>query len=400
MAIEGLRAAVSGLHDRLGLPSGVARVLPRKLRSRFSLWLIVTFLLCVLTPALLVGVYSLFWKTPTYMSEARLAVQSADRGSDVAASGLSSIMKKIGGGAAIFDRGDIFGVRDYVLSRDIILSLGGPKRLVEIFGKSNVDPLSRLESDASIEDAWEYWQGKVTAYADTSSNILILRVNAFDPADAKSLLEEIAANSEKLINEITLKQRAQTLAMADEQVRRSSEAVAEARTQLLNFQQQTGVIEPIETVSHIAELIGKLDMEKIDLEIDLGTRDKSGLRNDSKRNEIELKIEALSAQIADLENKLVGAQRSDSMLSILRQFELLKLNEEFQTQLYTINRNSYEQARRALEEQQKFLIVIVKPVLPQEPANWHPLRDALLTLFGALVLWGIAALIVGAILDE
>ncbi|SOC08277.1 capsular polysaccharide transport system permease protein [Rhodobacter sp. JA431] len=389
---------------RAALPEQMPATAPKQgketRRWRFSRLMGFSLLICVILPTLLFAYYTVFHRSPLYMSEARLMVSSADNSSNISGAALNSFVRKIGKGTSLPNHGDVYSARDYILSRNIIYEIGGKERLIQVFSGAETDVLSRLDPTGSIEDFWLYWQDRVTAYVDPTSDILIVRVHAFQPEDAQKLMEDIVASTEKLINDMSVRRRQQALEMARAKVAESLDEVARTRAEMLELQQETGVIDPLKTAAQITKLISELKLERIELEIDLSTRGSSGLRNDTRNQETEYKIGAISRQIEDLQGQLVNAGRADSMISVLRHYELLALNEEFQTQIYTIDRNAYENAKRALEEQQKYLSVIVKALPPEKPINTNPTREIIMLFFALLVLWGIVTLTVSAIRDR
>src|SRR5690606_19315811 len=142
-------------------------------------------------------------------------------------------------------------VANYIRGRTIIDELGGRSALHAIYSKSEIDSLSKLQENASLEELWKYWNQKVTATVDTLSGIVTINVRAFSPAEAQKLAQMIVARSEHLINEMSDRMRRDALQRAETEVQLSQDRVAKARSALVEFRNRTSLINPTESATSI-----------------------------------------------------------------------------------------------------------------------------------------------------
>lgn len=199
---------------------------------------------------------------------------------------------------------------------------------------------------------------------------------------------------------MTRRGRQAALESSELELRSSAAELSASRAKLLEFQSRTGVIDPTETVSQIGALIADLRLSQLEFQALLEVSDRIGTESLARRTEREAQIDILESQISNLEDQLTGRGRSSSVASVLREYEILKMNEEIAGQMYRMNRSAYEQARRRVEEQQRFVVQVVRPVVAEKPSGPRSLANTA-TLFGALsVLWGISMLVVAAIRDR
>lgn len=373
----------------------------RESRRRFGFWLVLTFVIAVLTPTIANFFYLHYIKTAVYNSEARLSVRTNSQEAELASSGsLSQLMARTGLNTTSSDRSDIYAVQNFLLSQNAVAAVGGMPRMIQVFGDPSTDPLSRLGNSASFEDALSYWRGKVSVYVESTSGILILNVESFDADSSFQLTNDLVTASEQLLNDMTRRGRQAALESSESELRSSAAELSTSRAKLFEFQSRTGVIDPTETVSQIGALISDLRLSQLELQGLLEVSDRIGAETQARRTEREAQVNILESQIASLEDQLTGTGRSNSVASVLREYEILKMNEEIAGQMYRMNRSAYEQARRRVEEQQRFVVQVVRPVVAEKPSGPRSLTDTA-TLFGALsVLWGIAMLVVAAIRDR
>lgn len=367
-------------------------------------WLLLSFLACVVLPCVLAGVYLLFFASPQYQVETKLTVRSASSTGGATLS--SSILSKIGVSSVGANGQDSVIVVDYVKSRAIIADIGGPSAIGAHFGKASIDYFSRLDVKDGEEEIFKYWSDHVVAQNDGISGIITVRVLGFSPDDTLDLTNTIIHASERMLNRLSLRIRQDQMQRANAEVESSAKDLAEARSQIIEFQERTHTLDPTESAKRILEIISRLRMQYIDIDKDLalsksiGTRargDAAAVTRPGDR-QLEANAEVLDNQIKKYEAMLVGS--GDATLSTqFKEFELLKLRQEFAEKLYTVSRAAYEEARRSLERQQLYLAVVVEPTAPDRPTFPTPFISVVLLFASLTIGWGILCLLIAAVRD-
>lgn len=361
-----------------------------------------SFLLLVVFPSLIAFFYYSIFASNVFVAETKLTVRAApesDAKSTTTSGGASSIIGKLGLGKSGSPAQDSRIILDYLRSRAAIEDVGGRVTLAALYDKPAIDWFSRLNSQVYAEELTSYWQGKVTASVDTVSNILTLRVKGYTADDAQYLAQKLVSSSEVLINRISRRSREDALHRAQEEVARSMTELANARLQLLSLQQATGSIDPAQSGKQIAKLISTLTFQKIQLESQLAVSDSTGVKGRPGDRYVQSSLDVINTKIQDLEVMLTG-NKASSVSMQLKDFELLKLRQEFAEQIYTLSRASYEEARRNSEKQQLYLVVVVPPFKPEYALFPRAFLDTLLVMLGCLVLWSIGALLFASVRDS
>ncbi|WP_440658026.1 hypothetical protein [Ensifer adhaerens] len=362
-----------------------------------------SFLLCVLAPTFLVFVYSLFFASDVFVSEAKIAVREsieADGSSQNSmASTASSILSKAGLTKSSNTFQNAMIVVDYVKSRAAVEAVGGRERMKNIYGLSEVDWLSRLAPSEDFEDILQYWNERVSISLDTLSNIITLRVHTFRPENSLELSQDLISKSESLINHISQRNRQDALTRASAEVEKSTRALADARSALLDFQQRFSTIDPVENGKQIVALISQLTARKIEMESRLAVAASMGNSERPGETYLRAQLDVVQSQIKDLNARLTGTENGSSVSAQLKDYELLKLRQEFAEQVQLLSRASYEEARRRMAQQQLYVVTVVPPMLPDVARYPRPAIDAALVFLAAFVLWSIASLLVANIRD-
>jgi capsular polysaccharide transport system permease protein len=352
----------------------------------------------VLAPTVLFAVYTAFWQSEGYVAEARLTVRAAqERPASMADP--ASFLGKLTGGAKNTQQ-DSYIILNYIRSHAIIIDLGGRTYLETVFSRPDGDYFSRLKKGRTIEDLLQYWSKHIIASVDTVSGILTVKVIAFTPEDALRVSQDIIQQSEKLVNAISLRNRRDALARAEDEVALSARNLAEARQKTLQFRNENVLIDPASRAAGLSELIGKLTVEKLEIENTLATLS-SSLSSDAPSQRFQRgKLDTLNQQIDTLKASLTNLRGDDTVSAQMATFERLKLDEQFAEKIYSIAQNASIRARQELNKQQLFLVTVVAPTLPESATYPKVAANILLLLASLFVLWAIGALIGATINDQ
>ncbi len=372
----------------------------RRLSDRFGL-MGLSFILCVLLPGLIGAFYVLALAPKEYVSEFRVVVHSGEEGPNLAAL-LSGAMASTASLLAPPSESsqNAFMVSDYVKSRNMIDGLGGKPRLYDIYSTSKGGWIAGLARDSSQEDVRKYWQGKLRTEIDSSSSVLTVQVRAFTRPDALALANDVIALSEKMVNDISDRSRADALSRALNEVDRAQSQVVAAHQALLHFRNNQQVLDPTQDATAISQLIVSLLKERMTLENDRAGMGNSVSAQSPVTRLMASRVADIDGQIAGLKAKLTSHSTGPAISYQLATYETLQLRNQFAEGMYKMSQSAYESAREAKERQQLYLMTVVKPALPDQAL--YPRRGAdIFLIFGlCFIVWSIGALLTAAVLDH
>lgn len=382
---------------RSGLPKDWTTNEPED-TGRFLRLVVLSFVLCVFLPSLLFGLYLGLVASPQYVSEIRLIVRSTDK-LDNLTEGLSAFQKLV-------SKEPISSVQDgqiivsYIKSRAAIEDAGGKDALARMFARSDIDWFSRLDPGDSYEKQVKYWNKRVSSSIDTVSNILTVRIKAYSPQDATQLARQVLDNSERLINHISDRSRKDALSRAQTEVERSATALAEQRTAMLDFRNRTGSIDPSTDVKEKSALIFSLTVQKTEIEAQMaaaaGSIDVGSVIDRQRKKQID----ALGAKIEEVKATLTNTSSLEAVSEKLREYEQLRLRNQFAEKIYELSKREYETARQNLERQQIFVQTIVPPLLPESSTYPKVFIETLLMFIVIMMSWGAIVLIIASVADH
>lgn len=360
-------------------------------RTRRTSWFRRSFASCVGLPTVAALAYYGAIASDVYISEAKFTVRG-DRPIATGPLELALFGAANGGEDALI-------VREYVLSHGIVAELDRQLGLRAAYGAAAVDWLQRLPKDASREELVDYFEDMVDIGFDPESSVTTLRVHAFTAEDAERIAGAIMRLSETLVNSLSRRVIDDLLSFARSELARAESRVATASRALTAFRDRTAALDPAREAGSILGIIGNLE-DRLAQERTSLMELRSYLREDSARiAAATARIAALNAQVAAERARLTG-DGGGRLSRVVEDYEALQLELEFARTGYTSMLTSLEVARADAQRQQKYLIPVVAPNLPDEPLEPERLLAVLTVLLGALVCYGVGALVIAAIREH
>ncbi len=358
-----------------------------------------SLILLVVVPSLISWVYLAFIASDQYVAEARFAVRSAQPESGTGASSLS--LSSLTSGSVSLAGQDGYVVATYIRSHAIIEDLSKTLDIRAIFTRPEADVWARLEKHASAEALLHYWQGMVGAYVDGPSGIVTVSVRAFRPEDAVVLASSITQVSEALVNRISARAREDSMRRAEDEVRDSEAKVQASLSDMRDFRDKQGYIDPISAATSTATLLSQVLAQQLQVENDLFVANSTMSPDAPQLKSLKTNLAGLNVQIAQLKGELTGhSDEQQTVAASLAKFEELELHRIFAEKLYTLSQDGLERARKKAEQQNIYISVFVPPALPEDPRYPERLSLSLIIPVGLLIIWGICALTAAAIDDH
>ncbi len=366
----------------------------------------VSFALLVLLPTLLAGLYYALIAADQYMVETRFAVRSTNPspGSGL----LSTLGLGLGGASA----SDTYIVLEYIHSREILKRIDDEIGLKRRFRLPEKDFYAVLPEDATFEDFVDYWRSMVRVGLDRTSQIITVQTFAFTPQDAREIAGAILRESERMVNEISARARADAVAYAESEVRNAEERLRKIRKRFLRFRSTTQQIDPARQAQVQLALIGKLEEQLAELQARLS--EARSYLSEKAPTTIYLKnrINAVRKQIREERLKLGDRNRGrgrkvatrtldqTTLSTTLSEYEALLVEREFAEKFYLSTLSGLEQARLLANRQQRYLATFVHPYLPDEALYPKSIRNTAFVFLALALLWGLGMLMLQSVRDR
>lgn len=366
----------------------------KELRQARARRLAVRFGMFVGLPTLLAALYFGFVASDQFESISPFTVQSAE---GHASFGLESLVGVVPGAG---NSRDALSVREYILSRDVLLRLDREHGLLTHFKDPNVDFWARLPEDATIEEAFEYYLDMVEVHYDTMSSVLTLRVKAFSADKAQEFAQAILAYSEEMVNDLAERARIDSVAFAERQVMKAEQRLTKAREALLELQGEGAELNPEQsataTLTIRSELQGELAKARTEL-----SQARAFMRGDApKVIALTQKVNSLVRQIDRQNKSLLEPKDGESMPATLAKFEKTMLEKEFAQATYATALGALEVAHAEAGRQHRYLATIAQPSLPDESTYPRRIYGTVTVFAIALALFAMLSLLIAAVREH
>ncbi|MCQ0090540.1 sugar transporter [Roseovarius sp. M141] len=375
------------------------------LRLRHKL-ILASFVLCVLIPAAVSGIYLYARAVDQYASKVGFTVRREEVG---------SAMEILGGmtslSAASSSDTDI--LYEFIQSQELVREIDRQLDLVTIYSKPEKDFIYRLDPDASIEDKMDYWARMVRIYYAGGTGLIEVEVRAFDPQDAHRIATALFDLSSQMINDLSNVARADAARYAREELEQAVQRLKSARQALTLFRNETQIVDPSADIQGRMGLLNSLQAQLAEALIDADLLANTTRDSDPRVELANRRINVIQNRIAG-ERQKMGARALDGSdvlppgekpveevyADLIGTFESLSVDLEFAEKAYISAQSAYDTALAEARRQSRYLAAYMRPTVsetPRYPDRGLTLLVISLILFGV---WTISVLIYYSLKDR
>jgi capsular polysaccharide transport system permease protein len=355
-----------------------------------------SFLIIVVLPSALAGVYYLLIAADQYLAEFRFGLRSFE---PVRADN----MMLLAGNAAPYQATlDSYALAQYIGSRAIVDDLGRKLDLRRIFASPAADWPARLHLPVTAEALVFYWQRQVDAFFDPTNGTIVVRARAFTATEALALAQGILASAERLVNALSARARRDALKNAQSEVSAAERRLSAALARLRAYRDREGLIDPHKAADANAALADRLRDELVRARTQLSTLKQFMSADAPAVKVLEARIASLTAQQVTVlgETTETATTRDQTLSRVLGSYEELETERRFAETSYSHALEGLDRARIDADRQQVYVADFVPPSLPEEalyPRRWRSLG---IVFFAAFVIWAIGSLTVRSVRDH
>jgi len=367
----------------------------RKIRKARKRALLLRFFLGVVLPTLLGVAYYGFLASDRFESTALFNIQAVDNRQSASMDSLFGVLP----GASATGR-DTLTVRDFILSREVLERLNNDHGFVAHYKNPAHDIISRMNADATMEDAFDYYQDVVRLDYDSISGVLTLTVTAYTAEAAQKFSEAILHYSEDAVNKLSERSRDDQTIFARKEVKLSEDRLENARKEVLKLQAERGEFSPESSASEALSVRHNLEVTLANSRAELmGAR---AYMSETAPQVIALqqKVNALAAQIKQESRRLVAPNEADGLNASMAEFESAIFEKELAQAGYQSAVASLEIARQDAARQHRYLVRIARPSLADESTTPNRPLGMFTVFIASILLLGIGTLLNASIREH
>ncbi|MEM9496366.1 MAG: capsule biosynthesis protein [Pseudomonadota bacterium] len=337
----------------------------------------------VFLPTLIAGYYFYVVATPMYSTKAEFLILTADGTAGPAASSLLS-------GTAFATGQDSIATQSYLHSKDAMLRLNDDLGFVAHFSDDSIDPIQRLDADASHESAHALFKKYVKLGYDPTEGVIRMEVSTADPETSRLFSERLIEYAEERVDQLSQEKRIDAVKTAEQSLQEAKEERRLAQRNLVELQEGT-ILDPEGEIANIRSLIANVELQLQEKLLALNTQLANSRPNQARVEALRSEAQVLETELAKQNARLTQATASSASLASqaveiqAAQGDLAMADMALQSAL-----ESKRQSEIEANKQVRYLTVAVKPVASQDPSYPRSFEN---TLLAFLIFAGIYLLI-------
>lgn len=341
--------------DVMDIQRDIASRRRRKLLLLFSRLTAFVFL-----PTLLAGWYFFAYATPMYATKSEFLILQADAAGGTGFGGLLS-------GTQFATNQDSIAVQSYMQSRDAMMRLNADMGFKEHFKQEWIDPIQRLDVDATDEAAYKIYQRNIKIGYDPTEGVIRMEVIAADPETSAAFSSHLIDYAEDRVDELSRRKREDQMRDARASLEQAKAERREAQERLVLLQEQS-ILDPQGEIANIRALISSVELQLQEKELTLNAQLNNARPNparvDALRTEVRLLRDDLERQNSRLTNATEGRNSLAAMSAQIQmaQADLTTADVFLQSALQNEKQTELEANRQV-----RYLTTSVRPVAPDEP---------------------------------
>lgn len=348
----------------------------------------------VIIPWVLIIFYVMALAHPRFVSTSDVVVKQVSEAEVSAGGGLSALL-----GVNNTSVEDANYLTEFILSNDMVKKLDSKFKFREAYHVDGSDFINELPADATQEELLAYFKERVHIDLDQQTYVLTVTTEGFDPEYALELNKAILAESEAFVNRISQQIAKDQLAFAERQLDDAEARLNDSKEALLNYQNQNQMLDPQSNAQLVSQLIGNLQSQLSSLRTE--ERQLLSYLNPDAPQVVSLRsqIDAVESQIQEEQKKLTSPNTTKLNRQAI-QFESIKADVDFATELYKLSLTSLEKSRLEALKKMKNLIIISAPYQAEEAI--YPRRNYIIwtSLALLLIFYGFVRLVIAVVKDH
>ncbi|NVO54435.1 capsule biosynthesis protein [Rhodobacteraceae bacterium B1Z28] len=363
-------------HEIGQIQKDIARRRRRKLFTLFA-----RLAAFVMLPTLVVGYYFYRVATPMYASDSSFSILQADG----AAGSIGGLLS----GTQFATAQDSISVQDFLESKEAMLLLDRDAGFSDVFKQDWIDPIQRLEPNATLEDAYKLYKHMITIGYDPTDGIIRMEVAAPDPQTSAEFSERLISYAEDRVNTLSGKKREDQMREASQSFEAAQESRRQAQEDLIELQLQGAVLDPENVIVSLRARINEIEILLQDKELELAALLDNLRPNKAKVDGVSADIARLEAVLEELNAEMLDASAGENSLARLSvriqmaQADLVARDMMLQTAMQQMESTRTEANRKV-----RYLTVSVNPIPSQEPSYPRKFENTILAflLFAGIYL--------------
>ncbi len=235
------------------------------------------------------------------------------------------------------------------------------------FSKPDIDPIQRLDPQASSEAAYKLFKNNMQISYDPTEGVIKMEVIATDPATSATFSKALIGYAEEQVDHLTQRMREDQMQGAREQYESAEADMLTAQRNLVELQEKFKVVSSEAEVTMVTAQMAQLQTQLTTDKLSLEQMQSNAQPNPARTEPLKRRIAALENEIETQRAKLTVAGPANQSLAQV-QSELLIAQADVQTRQLLLGQSlaAMQTSQQEANRQVRYLSVSVNPIAPDE----------------------------------
>ncbi|MFT6458398.1 capsule biosynthesis protein [Pseudophaeobacter arcticus] len=324
----------------------------------------------VLLPTLITGYFFYAVATPMYATKSEFLVLKAD-----GAGAVSSLLS----GTQFATSQDSIAVQGYLQSKGAMLRLESEMGFKTHFSQDWIDPIQRLDPNATNEQAYKIYKRNVKIGYDPTEGVVRMEVSAADPEISAEFSRRLISYAQDEVNHLSEQKRSDQVSEAEAALELAENKRREAQRHLVELQQDGMVLDPEGVILSLRSQINTFEVQVQQKELELAALMDNTRPNRAKVAGVEADINRLSEVIKRLNDRMTDASEGENSLANHRvQIQMAQADLATRDLMLQSALQQVESTRMEANRQVRYLTTAVAPVASEEASYPRKFENTIL----------------------
>jgi capsular polysaccharide transport system permease protein len=362
---------VNPMERRMREIADIQADITRRRRRKMAL-LTVRLLFFVGLPTIMGGYYFYNIATPMYATDSQFLIIQNEGGGGLGP--LGSLLP-----TQFANSADSIATQSYLQSKDAMLRLDKDVGFISHFSQPDIDPIQRMNPDASNEEAYKFYKKNVQIGYDPTEGMIRMEVIAANPEVAANFSERLLDYAEERVNGLSQQKREDGMRDALAAYEQTVVQRREAQEALIKLQVENGV-DPEAVIASIRGQISNYENLLLEKELELAALLDNPRPNRAKVDGVQGDVRRISAQLEKLNERMNNAtEGTNSLAQQAVSLQLAQADLGAADMALQSSQTQMEQARTEAQRQVRYLTIAVRPVASQTPSYPRRFENTILT---------------------
>jgi len=349
----------------------IQRDIARRRRRKLALlWARLTAF--ILIPTLMAAYYFYNIATPMYATNSEFVIQQSEGQS---AGGFGSFLP-----SQFNTNQDAISVQSYMQSLEAMLRLDADVGFKEHYQQDWIDPIQRLEPDATNQDAFKLYKKVIQIGYDPSEGLMKMEVIAANPLISQRFSEALIGYAEERVDSLTIRKREDQLREARDNLGEAEKNRRDAQIAMVTLQQEATVVDPQAVLAALRSQISQREIALQEKQLQLQALLDNARPNESRVAGTRADIGRLETAIIELNNKMIDhSVGEDSLTSLSARVRLAEADLATRDLMLQSALQNMEAAMLEAGRQTRYLSRSVDPIAPDAATYPRKFENTLLT---------------------